>query len=248
MAEFPSLEIFTDAYLADTGDLTDAEHGAYFLMLFTAWRRPDNALINDMAWLQRALGAHCSNMHGNHFQSVVPGLLNRFWQLGPDGKWRQRRLEKEREFRRNFSGKQREKANKRWSSSNDINDLFDAAASNAAYAPHPTYQKEVIDRPVLASARDARAPPPSPKKAHANGGNGGGNGASVTLMSSEQKIAVFQINHLVPHLGPDAWGIIGAATDENDPLFARSIALCKAAARKAGKGWPRNWPITPKKP
>ena len=29
MARFPSLPLFVDAYLADTGHLTDAEHGRY---------------------------------------------------------------------------------------------------------------------------------------------------------------------------------------------------------------------------
>lgn len=46
MAEFPGFTIWTDAYLADTGDLTAIEHGAYLMLLIAMWRSgghlPDN--------------------------------------------------------------------------------------------------------------------------------------------------------------------------------------------------------------
>jgi uncharacterized protein YdaU (DUF1376 family) len=38
MAEYPGFTIWTDAYLADTTDLTTLEHGAYFLLLIAMWR------------------------------------------------------------------------------------------------------------------------------------------------------------------------------------------------------------------
>lgn len=38
MAEFPAFPLWTDAYLADTTDLSTAEHGAYFLLLISMWR------------------------------------------------------------------------------------------------------------------------------------------------------------------------------------------------------------------
>jgi hypothetical protein len=41
MAEFPALPLWTDAYLGDTRHLSQSEHGAYLLLLITAWRTPN---------------------------------------------------------------------------------------------------------------------------------------------------------------------------------------------------------------
>lgn len=114
MAEFPDLPFFTDAYLADTGDLTDAEHAAYLVMIFTAWRRPDNAIPDDMDWLKRCLRAHISNMHGNKFNATVPKILARFWYKDEEGKYRQKKLEAIRQKKRKFVNDGRENAEKRW--------------------------------------------------------------------------------------------------------------------------------------
>src|SRR4051812_21801143 len=53
MAEFPALPLWTDAYLADCGHLSDAEHGRYFLLLMAMWRAPECRLPNDNDWLAR---------------------------------------------------------------------------------------------------------------------------------------------------------------------------------------------------
>lgn len=113
MAEFPAMPWWTDAYFADTGDLTMLEHGGYMVLLAIAWRRPDNALPDDMEWLKRAVGAHCAELHGRTFNAVVPKLLSRFFVLS-DGVWRQNRLDREREFLREQSAKQRDRVMKRW--------------------------------------------------------------------------------------------------------------------------------------
>jgi uncharacterized protein YdaU (DUF1376 family) len=53
MAEFPALPLFTDAFLADTDHLTDAEAGLYLRLLMTMWRAPECRLPNDDGWLSR---------------------------------------------------------------------------------------------------------------------------------------------------------------------------------------------------
>jgi len=56
MAEFPSLPVFTDAYLADTRHLTTEEHGAYLLLIMCAWRSPECRLVSDDKKLARMAG------------------------------------------------------------------------------------------------------------------------------------------------------------------------------------------------
>ena len=53
MAQFPSLPLWTDAYLGDTTHLTTLEHGAYLLLLIAAWRSPNCRLPNDDKMLAR---------------------------------------------------------------------------------------------------------------------------------------------------------------------------------------------------
>jgi len=53
MADYPAMPLFTDAYLGDTTHLSTWEHGAYLLMLMTAWRSADCGLPNDDKQLGR---------------------------------------------------------------------------------------------------------------------------------------------------------------------------------------------------
>jgi uncharacterized protein YdaU (DUF1376 family) len=139
MADFPALPLWTDAYLADTADLDACEHGCYLILLMISWRRHDCALPNDLKWMQRSLNAYCGgSIHGNRFNSIVPKLLERFFQLGPDGKFHQKRLRKERDFVLNFSRTQSEIAKKRWAKVRKDKELADAVAMPAGNAPTPT--------------------------------------------------------------------------------------------------------------
>jgi uncharacterized protein YdaU (DUF1376 family) len=139
MAEFPALPLWTDAYLADTADLNEREHGCYLILLMIAWRRPDCALPNDMKWMHRCLNAYCGgHLHGNRFNRLIPKLLNRFFELGSDEKWHQKRLEKEMNFLRKKDEYMRDLALKRWSRPRKNNGLGDADASAPAYTPTPT--------------------------------------------------------------------------------------------------------------
>lgn len=85
MAEFPALPLWTDAYLGDTTHLTTIEHGAYLLLLMTAWRSRDCCLPDDDKLLARytRLGAR---------QWVkMRSVLAPFFTI-ENGVWRQRRL------------------------------------------------------------------------------------------------------------------------------------------------------------
>lgn len=91
MAEFPALPLFTDALLGDTTHLTQAEFGAYMLMLITAWRAPGCALSADDVYLSRISRSNANRNWRQIKASVMP-----FWTLGPDGLYRQKRLSSER--------------------------------------------------------------------------------------------------------------------------------------------------------
>lgn len=89
MAEFPSLPLFTDAFLADTGHLNAAETGAYLLLLMMAWRSRDCRLPDDDAKLAR-----WARVDGRTWARLKPKVME-FWTLS-DGGWSQKRLLKER--------------------------------------------------------------------------------------------------------------------------------------------------------
>lgn len=89
MAELPFFPLAIDAYLADCGHLTDAEHGRYLLILMELWRAPHCRLPNDDAWLARRFRRTVEAV-----QSELRPLLAEFCQS--DGNWiTQKRLSKE---------------------------------------------------------------------------------------------------------------------------------------------------------
>lgn len=93
MAEFPALPLFTDAYMADTRHLSAAQHGAYLLLLMTAWRLPDCQLPNDDKFLSRCASMDLRTWKAN--REVVMA----FWNLDPNTqKFRQERLLDERKY------------------------------------------------------------------------------------------------------------------------------------------------------
>lgn len=90
MAEFPAIPLFTDAYLADTRHLTAAQHGAYLLLLFTAWRSPECRLPDDDVFLSR-----CASMDLRTWRSNKTVVMQ-FWRQDEQQNWFQRRLVDER--------------------------------------------------------------------------------------------------------------------------------------------------------
>jgi uncharacterized protein YdaU (DUF1376 family) len=101
MAEFPALPLWTDAYLSDTRHLSQSEHGAYLLLLFTAWRMPDCGLPDDDALLARF--ASCDRRTWQRQKPVIMAL----WYL-ENGRWFQKRLRMERELAAELSSKRAE--------------------------------------------------------------------------------------------------------------------------------------------
>lgn len=88
MADFPAMPLWTDAYIADTRHLSDAEHGRYLLMLMDMWRSPGCRFPNDRAWLERRF-----RRTPEQFDSDIQPLLDEFCQC--DGNWwTQKKLQK----------------------------------------------------------------------------------------------------------------------------------------------------------
>lgn len=88
MAEFPALHLWTDAYLGDTTHLNVTQHGAYLLLLMTAWRSTDCSLPDDDQLLARY--ARCT---AAQWRSLKPVIAD-FFHI-EDGRWRQGRLSDE---------------------------------------------------------------------------------------------------------------------------------------------------------
>lgn len=79
------MPLWTDAYLGDTTHLNAAEHGAYLLLLMTAWRTGDCALPDDDRLLARY--ARCDV---RQWKKLRP-ILEPFFTVRA-GTWRQGRL------------------------------------------------------------------------------------------------------------------------------------------------------------
>lgn len=78
--------------MADTRHLNAAQHGAYLLLLMTAWRMPDCKLPNDDVFLSR-----CASMDVRTWKSNKD-LILAFWKNDDEGKLYQRRLLDERKY------------------------------------------------------------------------------------------------------------------------------------------------------
>lgn len=131
MAEFPTLTLWTDAYLGDTQHLTLEEHGAYLKLLFIAWRTPDCDLPDDDRRLANMLGVGLKKWSGLKLAVMA------FWHLEA-GRWTQKRLTRERDFVRRQSQKNRDAANARWNAKPLANNNTLDATALLTHIPKPS--------------------------------------------------------------------------------------------------------------
>ena len=90
-------------------------------------------------------------------------LLERFFELGNDGEFHQKRLGKERDFVRKRSEKQKENINKRWSQYNKNNSICDTMVIPSGNPPTPTptpieEKRDTILSPKKSAPRGTRLP------------------------------------------------------------------------------------------
>lgn len=112
MADFPAMPLWTDAYLADTMHLSDAEHGRYLKLLMHMWRAPGCRFPADRAWLERK-----TRRTPEQFDSEIQPLLDEFFQC--DGNWwTQKKLLKVWQQVQATRQKQADRAKSRWEKEN----------------------------------------------------------------------------------------------------------------------------------
>jgi uncharacterized protein YdaU (DUF1376 family) len=111
MAQFPFLPFWTDAYLGDTTHLSTIEHGAYLLLLITAWRSKDCQLPDDNKMLARY-----TKLSPSQWRRIRP-ILEPFFFV-QNGIWEQGRLTDERNAVKRKSKSAKHSAEARWLKSN----------------------------------------------------------------------------------------------------------------------------------
>lgn len=140
MADYAALPLFTDAYLADCGHLSDAEHGRYLLLLITMWRTPLCRVPHDREWLARKLRRSADSVDAE----IMP-LVREFCQV--DGNWiTQKRLRQEYEYVARRAQTQSERAKSRWNKEKDnagaVPKEKPRHPSGNAPSPTPTVEEE----------------------------------------------------------------------------------------------------------
>lgn len=152
MAEFPALQLWTDAYLGDTTHLTTIEHGAYLLLLMTAWRTRDVSLPDDDKLLARY-----ARMNAAQWGRIKPTIAAFFTISG--GVWRQSRLTDEakavRQKRESQSRAGKASALKRKGRhATDEHDPFNGRATTTATATATAIEVEESEPPTPVGTRE----------------------------------------------------------------------------------------------
>ena len=152
MAEYPMFPLWTDAYLGDTSHLTTTEHGAYLLLLITAWRSKDGQLPDDDKLLARF-----TRTTPGQWKKIRP-ILEPFFEI-ENGVWIQGRLTDEREAVRQLSKRQSQKAKARWLKTNKTpNDV--ASNGHCPDDASPTHTLPIKEKNSKKKKDGASAPSP----------------------------------------------------------------------------------------
>lgn len=128
MAEYPALPLWTDALIGDTYHLTPAEFGAYLRLLIAAWRTPDCCLPNDDVALGRMVG------DPKNWRRLRPVVMPFFTQR-EDGRWVQKRLQRERDRVSASSRAQSSRSQARWLKNKETGDPHADAGSMPDQSP-----------------------------------------------------------------------------------------------------------------
>ncbi len=123
MSSRPWMPLYVNDFRTDTLDLKTDEIGVYLILLMLMWRRDDAALPDDAEWIKRSLKSCIADFHGHQFNRIVPKLLARYFKLGVDRKWRNKRLTRERAEADKRSANGQQMAHKRWHGSKGFNGL-----------------------------------------------------------------------------------------------------------------------------
>ncbi len=151
MAKFPSMPLWTDAYLADCGHLDDAETGRYLLMLIHLWRAPNQRFPNDDTWLARKFRRSVEDV-----KTQLRPLIKEFCRC--DGNWiSQDRLTREFKFVTEKRHQQSDRAKARWKKEKDLCH-GNAASGNALSTPTPPKKKREDKSSPKKSPLDALSP------------------------------------------------------------------------------------------
>lgn len=154
MSAFPSLPLFVDAFLADTGHLDAQQSGAYLLLLMVAWRSSDCVLPDDDERL-----AKWARVDPRTWRRIKSKVME-FWSL-VDGQWSQKRLSKEWQI----VSKRAEVARANGKQSAGAKPLKSQQAGNPAGSPWVSQPPTPSPNPSEAAAAGPRARPAISKQA-----------------------------------------------------------------------------------
>ena len=147
MSARPWMPLYVADYLLDTTDLGYDEHGCYLLLLMLAWRSGNGSITGDMKELKIVLQRLAANLHGLTFNRIIPKLLDRYFERREDGRFYQKRVEKELRKAEEISEKQSRNAKERWARGKENKDLADATAMpSQSQSQSQSQSKEDIER------------------------------------------------------------------------------------------------------